>query len=381
MPGLSAHLNSLLSCSPLHPLHPDKPETHPLYLPSMFTDPILRVHICIPGLPDIEDHLCEAHATEALEDLRIQLRMHALTSLYKKSNAQSQGTYTCMRTLQLQIEAKIINARDWYWEAHAALKSLQGVGDWEVVLRELKLEHIWCLHEHEPTVEELTIQCHGGSALDAAGGAIDESLVPVVALSRLAVGEGHLMMSWIWYSVTGGDIGEDRSGTVHGSFWIEWTKLRACSHCWREELILLGEEMHWVLAFSAWLAKQWRQRASQRLDMSNHLAEGLQAYAIEHAEHKKAQNLVWAAKWAPVHEHARGILEAMASVADACFLAPLKITLDLQPDKSGDNDCLSESDDDNVWWAHDYCLNFNGWLILSYQILLRALCRYLVKEW
>ena len=107
MPGLLDHLNFVL-----HLFHSDKPEPHPLHLPSTFTDPVLWAHICISGLANIRDHLCEAHTTEALEDLCCQLRMRALANSYKKSNIQSQGPYTQLRTLQRQVEDRIVNACD-----------------------------------------------------------------------------------------------------------------------------------------------------------------------------------------------------------------------------------------------------------------------------
>jgi len=91
--------------------------------------------------------------------------------------------------------------------------------------------------------EELAAWCHGDSASDAEEDAVNRPHELVVAPSRLAVGEGHRMLLWIWYSITGGDLEDEESGTIHQSLWAEWAKSRTCSHCWWEELILLDEEM------------------------------------------------------------------------------------------------------------------------------------------
>ena len=116
-------------------------------------------------------------------------------------------------------------------------------GDWETVFHKLKQEYIRCIHEHEPMAKELAAWCHGDSASNAEGDAVNGPYKLVVAPSHLAVGEGCQMLSWIWYPITGGDLEDEESGTIHWSLWAEWAKSRACSHHWREELILLNEEM------------------------------------------------------------------------------------------------------------------------------------------
>lgn len=106
------------------------------------------------GLADIEDHLRFATANEALEELRRQLRMRTFTSKYKKCNVRSQGPYTRMKTLQLQIENKISTARNRYRTSWQALLSLRGKGVWEETLRELVAGDIHAMNERMLTAEE-----------------------------------------------------------------------------------------------------------------------------------------------------------------------------------------------------------------------------------
>lgn len=48
--------------------------------------------------------------------------------------------------------------------------------------------------------------------------------------------------------------------------------------------MLLQEEMWHVIAFGVAKEKWWKERPLQRTDMDPALAEGLHAYALEHAE-------------------------------------------------------------------------------------------------
>ncbi|KAG6804933.1 hypothetical protein H0H92_014188, partial [Tricholoma furcatifolium] len=119
-------------------------EELPLRLPSsLSTDQ--RMHA--PDLATIEDKLREAHANQALGDARRQLRLRTLSLRFKDKNATSQGSYTRMRALLDQIEAKIGAARDRYNTARDALFNLRGHGDWESTFRVLNREDLRGVNE------------------------------------------------------------------------------------------------------------------------------------------------------------------------------------------------------------------------------------------
>ena len=61
--------------------------------------------------------------------------------------------------------------------------------------------------------------------------------------------------------------------------WVEWAKSRARAARCREEVLLLREEMHRVLAFLEWKSSWWLERKNSRMDVASDLAEGLRAYA------------------------------------------------------------------------------------------------------
>jgi hypothetical protein len=102
MLDLHPHLDSLPTI--MHDAH--HPEKASLPLPSAFSSENCA-KICSPNLVAIEDHLCYAHAQEALQDLQHQLRLRTLANNYTRSNVRSQAPYTRMQTLQEQIKLKI----------------------------------------------------------------------------------------------------------------------------------------------------------------------------------------------------------------------------------------------------------------------------------
>ncbi|KAK0440544.1 hypothetical protein EV421DRAFT_1737210 [Armillaria borealis] len=69
--------------------------------------------------------------------------------------------------------------------------------------------------------------------------------------------EGRWAMSWIWRIHHHETDAEETAEALR----IEWCKTRAWAHRWREEVILLEEEMKRVKAFFAWEGRTWLARA------------------------------------------------------------------------------------------------------------------------
>jgi hypothetical protein len=74
------------------------------------------------------------------------------------------------------------------------------------------------------------------------------------------MGEKEHPISWIWQGAryTGGVIGE----SLHAGVRVEWSKAYARVQRWREELLLLQEEMGCCLHTLEWQAGVWDQRAA-----------------------------------------------------------------------------------------------------------------------
>lgn len=60
---------------------------------------------------------------------------------------------------------------------------------------------------------------------------------------------------------------------------VEWMKARARALRWKEELLLLPEEIRRTIAYHQWKAEWWEQRAFLRTDIDSVLAEGLRSYS------------------------------------------------------------------------------------------------------
>ncbi|KAK0457575.1 uncharacterized protein EV420DRAFT_1643914 [Desarmillaria tabescens] len=99
----------------------------------------------------------------------------------------------------------------------------------------------------------------------------------VRALEDIAPGqtEGRRAMTWIWRVHRHETDAEETAEALR----IEWCKTRARAHRWREEVVLVLEEMKHVKAFFAWEARTWLER-----DTREDISEGECAYALRQAD-------------------------------------------------------------------------------------------------
>jgi hypothetical protein len=249
-----------------------------------------------------------------------------MASKLNSRNASSQRSYTRSQTLQNQVEVRVRACQRQYNIARSALLALRGPGDWETTLAVLKPEDVRGISERALTDEEkqehqAACRMAGFSPADDIS---DQPAPPVAAINPiLALGEGRRKLSWIWYAVGEGEL-NDGSGKVEESeapplfraiatySWtglrVEWLKQRARAHRWREELILVEEEMRRSLAFCLWRAQWWTARAIHQTNIAAHLAEGQLAYAMEQKDAEEQRAIRWAAKWGDVRERARRVL-------------------------------------------------------------------------
>ncbi|KAF8059257.1 hypothetical protein FPV67DRAFT_1395314, partial [Lyophyllum atratum] len=234
------------------------PEQMDLQLPSSL-DAVGRSRICTSDLPTIEDRLREAHASEALGDLRRQLRTRTFARKFKDENAKSQGAYTRMRALQDQIERKIRSARDRYCAARDALFKLRGPGEWEETFRILTAADIRAVNEWTVLEEEVETGKRARAIVDVDENSDGEVRLRTLSTLRLRVGDGRRNMSWIWYTVTAAEMEEDADDSLHEGIRLEWVKARARADRWREEVMLLEEEMRRVLEYCEWRASWWEK--------------------------------------------------------------------------------------------------------------------------
>ncbi|PBK72081.1 hypothetical protein ARMSODRAFT_1016067 [Armillaria solidipes] len=249
---------------------PGDVEHHKLWLPSELEEP-LQVRGCMPGVRDAEEKLREAQCKDALVTLRSTLRaQHSLfTRRNKNFRGQRQNTRVAEAAHRLDTKCKLAAAK--YNTARGALLILRGPGDWEQSLRELRSNDCVSLH---------------GSVLEIdSSSEEDETLEGQAAKKRRTQvqpqGEGHKEVSWIWMQE--GALGDGEDEALNQAVKLEWLKSRARSMRWREEGILVQEEMCRTLVSLQWEANKWGASGSGWEGLDPVAAEGVQAYAARQA--------------------------------------------------------------------------------------------------
>jgi hypothetical protein len=64
---------------------------------------------------------------------------------------------------------------------------------------------------------------------------------------------------------------------------VEWVKSKARADRWREETILLAEEMRCVVVYFDWKANWWITQRSRRPNTTSDVCDGLAAYSAKQA--------------------------------------------------------------------------------------------------
>lgn len=355
MPGFdpknSAHFERLAASNATTAVHV---EDCKLYMPSELSDSNRRKY-CPAGLASMEDRLRYAEASDSLEDPRHHLRTRSFTNRFKIANVTGQIHNTRVRETQHRIDNKVRVAESKYKRARSALLKLRGKGTWEDTLQVLEQSDVRALNERELTAQEKEdirrVRERGGVVVE-----LDDANAERLVTSVAVVGEGQRRPSWIWFT---GVLHEDlddpltHAGEYNVIFWlalyalmvfiialrVEWAKAKARADRWEEEVVLLDEEMRRVLEFCVWKATWWLRQIPRRKSLAQPLAEGLRAYAEEHAdlEHRIAAS--WEAKWASARQLAEPILREFWGVEPAVACQedvegqPIIIELDIDEDQ------------------------------------------------
>ncbi|KAJ7119307.1 hypothetical protein C8R43DRAFT_1090958 [Mycena crocata] len=265
-----------------------EPEVQKLCLPSEVPEGN-RVQACERGLPAIEEEMREGELTESLEDLRQSLRLRTMTNRFR---------------ILRQISIRIHKAKLRYRYARNAMVRLRGHGGWEKEFKVLQDEDVRGINERTVGEEEQAAR----ERLRELGAIVDGGLM---AAGVVAAGESKHQMSSIWYTTK---LKENGEKDLVQALRVEWCKAYSLSKRWHEDIVLVDEEMRRTIEYGAWSACEWEIRATARtVRMSPELAEGLQAYAMEHVERERETCMRLSGKWAPLRhraaEYLAGVVE------------------------------------------------------------------------
>ncbi|KAJ7027466.1 hypothetical protein C8F04DRAFT_965213 [Mycena alexandri] len=220
-----------------------EPEETRLFMPSDISSRANREKACAPGLDGVEARLRVGEAGEALDGLRGGLRIRTATTRFKVRNWSGQRALTRGQGILRSVSLKIHGSKIRYRYARQVLLKLKGHGDWEKKLKVLDEEDVRALNERALTAEEKAAR----EQLREAGEVVEEG--GIAALGDVVTGETHRSLSWIWYGSS--DLnGQDAK--LHEALRVEWCKAYSRSKRWREDLVLVEEEMRRTIEYGRW---------------------------------------------------------------------------------------------------------------------------------
>jgi hypothetical protein len=223
-------------------------ENIPLFLPSS-----LPLHIrALPELNAIcqlEQRLREPQADDALAEIRHHRRV--IQGLWQFKRLNVSGTGNRPNTRMLKLYKRFNDRTEWaaakYHSARHALGVLDPEGSWSKCLRELNKKDI------------------SGPGRDP-----DDTTTT----------NSRYEPSWIWL-VPCASIAEMDENEFNENMKVEWVKARARMMRWKEELLIVQEEMRRVLTYHQWKAAWWRDRSFLHSDPA--IASGMSGYAQKQA--------------------------------------------------------------------------------------------------
>lgn len=124
---------------------------------------------------------------------------------------------------------------------------------------------------------------------------------------------------------------------------MEWAKSKARADRWKEEIMLLEEEMRRVIEYCQWRSEWWRCQCGHRDGLRAPLLEGLSAYAEEQASQEAAIANAFTRQWAVAREQARRFLEELPNDGFGGNEVPLVIEVAVGDE---DDENLDDSDND-----------------------------------
>ncbi|KAF7366851.1 CxC2 domain-containing protein [Mycena sanguinolenta] len=248
-------ISRALQCLATHPDPVDPPEAEraPLFLPSSLLPAKRTPPAGIIGLGEAEARLRDAQCSESLDLIRHGLTVKKRLQTYKSLNSRRQHQNTRARSLVDTQQRKVDLAAGTYRRARTArlaLIDIAGPSGWQ------KLEKADLrLPEDEEEAKRRKQRAMKGKQKKAAELNENGEVRGVPGM-----GEKTRLISWIWLMVGRGDgvLGEE----VHTAVKVEWCKAYARVKRWREEFLLLQEEMVRCLHTLEWQAKLWDQRAN-----------------------------------------------------------------------------------------------------------------------
>jgi hypothetical protein len=321
-------------------------EEVPLRLPSSFNSSDREIW-CRVDVIEAEVLVRLASMSSSLEDLIRSLTTRTFVYRFKVKNITGRRAHTRAQDGLTTVGRAVDAAAGAYHRHHTAYKSLgAGSKGWEKLYRLLTSADVRGLSEKALSEQELQ-DCYRATELAKAlatvvrssdksaasttmkdvedeleeeeeeeedNGVPVEMFEPRETAAALAPGEGRRRVPWIW--AVGLQTNGDQQLTdgkcmvrytklcvctdARPALCVEWSRAKARSERWAEEVILTTEEMRRNLAYCVYARNRWVELAQCQTHEDPAVARGKVAYALKQVayEVKLADSL--AEKWKPV---------------------------------------------------------------------------------
>ncbi|THU88312.1 hypothetical protein K435DRAFT_575703, partial [Dendrothele bispora CBS 962.96] len=239
-------------------------ETILLMLPSALTRQ-QREQGCRQGLLEIELKLRDAQMRRALDQLRNHLHIRMRLVMYCDSNVRHQAMLMRSRAMIARNDVKTEAHKHRYQVAWEAMRRANGLQEKDMPWKKLREADVRSEQEDLST-------------------AADEAQLTREDIRNQA-GNGYHCPSWIWMQGGMGEmIDEER---MRDGIRVEYCKAYARCQRWREEVLLLKEEMRRSLVSLKWKERWWEERAKAPAIDDAH-ADGISSYAHSQASVMRA---------------------------------------------------------------------------------------------
>lgn len=274
----------------------EKAENLPLFLPSALPQSV-RSTPEMSRVCNMEIRLRKAAASDSLSEVRRGRRNITKLWKYKKVNVSGTGNRpnTRMLTLYTRLNNKIERGAERYRRARAALVILDPNGAWKEEFKELRKDDVRGpgKDSDERSLDEV-LQAALGTEIDTTSKA---KAKPSRSQQK---SNGRFEESWIWLVQRKGKAGKNEEDEFGDDIRVEWAKSRARSLRWKEEFLLVKEEMRRVIEWYEWKAAWWEKKASERVNGDPDILDGVIAYSHKQAHIVRQMAQRCAEIWIPV---------------------------------------------------------------------------------
>ncbi|KAK7016228.1 hypothetical protein VNI00_018947 [Paramarasmius palmivorus] len=280
-------------------------EELPLLLPSSLTNSQRASPGCVPGLVKIKRRFREAQLSQTLNDLCQALVVRQRLLRYKKVNARKQGPTTRTRGI-INRQLKNINVAEIYRSAWNAMLRLLNNDKSKMQWKQLGKDDVRCMDD--PELAEKWKRCAAKNKRAEAQRRENAGLNPLPG-----AGESSRTISWIWEAANRNS-GFSPLQALQDGLQVEYCKAYARVRRWREEVLLLQEEMRRCLKTLSWQEEWWRKRADIPAFVGAH-RDSCSAYAHQQATIKRHIAHRFSTHWSkPKISIARGFVPTIPPV-------------------------------------------------------------------